>query len=275
MSLFSWSEEFMLSKTSLFAIKPLNNYCYHIILSQSFAAYVFSHVGEYASRVWIGLHRPNKETKFRWSNSQPLDFTDWSAFPVRRRLHLRSCVISFYNSRGSGYWVDGSCIARNPFVCKITRETVIKPEHPGTCPSGWRKFDRHCYFLENNPIRRISWSEARKQCLDKGADLASIHSTAEQNFIHNTLWPSDGRIWIGLNDRRIEKQMVWSDGSPFDYSYWDTGEPSDNAGVQNCIEMYGSVGGWNDLSCSKERGFVCKKELGIDFSFPFQRNNDN
>ena len=151
-------------------------------------------------------------------------------------------------------------------MCKIAKsETVINPEHPGTCPSGWRKFDRHCYFLQT--FHGFSWSKARQQCLDKGADLASIHSTKEQKFFHNAQKQSKVRMWIGLNDRRIEKQMVWSDGSPFDYSYWDTGEPNDNAGVANCIEMLASSGGWNDLRCSQEHGFVCKKELGIDFRF--------
>ena len=228
-------------------------------------------MGEYASRFWIGLHRPNNEKNFRWSNSQPLDFTDWSAFPVLRKLHLRSCVFSFYNSRGDGYWVDGNCTARNPFVCKIAKSEPVKnPEHPGPCPLGWRKFDRHCYFLENSMLHTSSWSEARQRCLDKGADLASIHSTAEQNFLHSAQKESKGgHMWIGLNDRRIEKHMVWSDGSPLDYSYWDETEPNDNSGFENCIEMHSSSGRWNDLGCSRELRFVCKKELGMVFTFSF------
>ena len=224
-------------------------------------------MGEYASRVWIGLHRPNNETKFRWSNSQPLDFTDWSAFPVRRMLHLRSCVFSFYNSRGSGFWVDSNCTARNPFVCKIAKsETVIKPEHPGTCPKDWIKFDKYCYLVQNSYYGTRVWSQARQQCLDQGGDLASVHSAEEHNFLYEAARKGQQSSWIGLNDRRIEKHMVWSDGTPLDYSNWDTKEPNDNSGAENCIEMLHASGKWNDNRCSSYRGFICKKELGMLFT---------
>jgi len=232
------------------------------------AAYVFSHMGEYASRVWIGLHRPKNETKFRWSNNQPFDYSEWSSYPARRMLHLDSCVYSFYNTKRSGFWVDSNCTAKNPFVCKIARsEPNIVPGHPGTCPKYWIKFDKYCYLLRNSYFGTRHWSQARQQCLDLGADLASIHSQEEQSFLYSAASKGRQSSWIGLNDRRIEKHMVWSDGTPLDYSNWDLKEPNDNVGLENCVEMVFVSGKWNDNRCSSYRGYICKKELGCDESF--------
>ena len=221
-------------------------------------------MGEYTNRVWLGLHRPMNESKFRWSNNQPFDYSEWSSYPVRRMLHLRSCVYSFYNPRQTGFWVDSNCTAKNPFVCKIAKsEPDIVPEHPGTCPKSWVKFDKYCYLIRNSYYGTRHWSQARQQCLSLGADLASIHSSEEHSFLYTAASKGQQSSWIGLNDRRIEKHMVWSDGTPLDFSNWDVKEPNDNSGQENCVEMTFLSGRWNDNRCSSYRGYICKKELGI------------
>ena len=40
-----------------------------------------------------------------------------------------------------------------------------------------------CFFVNAN--HRVYWDEARSTCQQKGADLASIHSTAENDFIQS------------------------------------------------------------------------------------------
>lgn len=46
-----------------------------------------------------------------------------------------------------------------------------------TCPSRWSMFSCSCYLLSG---RSGSWDEGRKDCRDKGADLAVIESPEEQ-----------------------------------------------------------------------------------------------
>ena len=145
--------------------------------SLSLAAYVFSHMAEFTNRFWTGLHRPKNETKFRWSDNHPLDYTQWSAYPARRMLHLRSCVHAYYSKSSPGYWVDGNCTAKLPFVCKIGREDKeVVPEHPGNCEAGWLKFDKYCYLVSNSYYGTKVWSDARQRCRDKG--------NSNSRFIH-------------------------------------------------------------------------------------------
>ena len=73
---------------------------------------------------------------------------------------------------------------------------------PGNCPHGWWKFDKYCYY--STRYSRYIWPEARQQCIDKGGDLASIHSRDEHNYVFSKLrqQSSSSRsshfYWIGM-----------------------------------------------------------------------------
>lgn len=95
--------------------------------------------------------------------------------------------------------------------------------------------------------------------------MASVHSIEEHKFLYKAVSKGKKSVWIGLNDRRIEKHMVWSDGTPYDFDHWNVREPNDNAGSENCIEMIFTTGKWNDIKCSSYMGYICKKELGEFF----------
>eukprot|EP00794_Sanderia_malayensis_P003261 gene3261-3742_t len=232
------------------------------------SAFVYSHSVQFSYRVWIGLHRPSNQTSFRWSNNEPLDFKRWYS-SSRRSYNQRSCAY-FYN----GYFVSNNCTAKFPYVCKISNEDEeIKPEHPGTCPTGWLKYDKYCYYVRNSYYGSKRWAAARQICLDFGAKLASIHSEQEMNVIYEKLSLGTKNAWIGLNDRAIEKHMVWSDGTAYDYTNWASKEPNDNQGYENCAEMGYLNGKWNDVSCSSYRGYVCKKELGCGEALGMQNRS--
>ena len=74
---------------------------------------------------------------------------------------------------------------------------------------------------------------------------------------------------LGANDKKEEGKWEWEDGSPFDYTNWDYGEPN-NAGYydnEDCLYMYGSDRKWNDAGCNRDdRGwniyFICAKSAG-------------
>ncbi len=66
----------------------------------------------------------------------------------------------------------------------------------------------------------------------------------------------------GLNDRDKESGYKWIDDSQLDYVNWQEGEPNDNRGYENCIEMQTRSGQWNDLPCNYYRPFMCKKNIG-------------
>ncbi|KAH7715877.1 macrophage mannose receptor 1-like protein [Aphelenchoides avenae] len=81
----------------------------------------------------------------------------------------------------------------------------------------------------------LVWDDARSACARRYANLASIHSDAENDwitdFLHQNVGPTDnGAAAIGLHDTTGKCAFQWIDGSPVNYFHWNTGQPS-NCGV--------------------------------------------
>lgn len=129
------------------------------------------------------------------------------------------------------------------------------------CQSGWTRYHNFCYNF-NIPLR-LAWTAARDRCLQYGADLVSIHSSDEKQFVltqaHKVNWRHS--LWTGLSDRNVEGGYVWSDRSPLQFTSWNSRQPDNWKGLEDCVEMY--MGGtWNDLTCSEIRHFACKIAVG-------------
>ena len=80
------------------------------------------------------------------------------------------------------------------------------------CPIGWKLFPNTldgpaCYIVKNN---YFSWYGARDDCLANSADLVSITSRAEQEFVTRELLMGAYR-WLGFTDKDDEGRWAWSD----------------------------------------------------------------
>merc|ERR1711902_302252 len=128
------------------------------------------------------------------------------------------------------------------------------------CPTGWSESGGNCYKYFDNSVK---WDDARKRCLSEEADLASIHSEEENDFLREIT--GNTRAWVGgrrscpsCND------FNWSDGTPWDFTAWHPLEPSNRNGAEECMEInldYNGSSGWNDDNCNRTDigRFVCKK----------------
>ncbi|KTF81392.1 hypothetical protein cypCar_00046518 [Cyprinus carpio] len=125
------------------------------------------------------------------------------------------------------------------------------------CPFGWTNFGVQCYKFFS---QSVNWITAERNCQSLDANLASVHSKAEQDFLLSLLPSSSTRCWIGCQDGVQEGQWVWSDGTPYDFTYWGSGEPN-NLGTENCGELNWSSNRWNDAACSTSLSYVCAKDL--------------
>ncbi|XP_077058631.1 galactose-specific lectin nattectin-like [Siphateles boraxobius] len=137
----------------------------------------------------------------------------------------------------------------------------------GVCQGGWSSFGCRCFKFFSNPQ---TWMDAEKTCSQLNGNLASVHSRAEHDFIHELVISKTEmmttRTWIGGNDRVQEGDWVWSDGSKMNYQEWGFGEPNNSGGVEHCIDMNTKIiirhilfhhGSWNDDACYKKKPFVC------------------
>uniref|UniRef100_A0A672UWG0 Brevican core protein n=1 Tax=Strigops habroptila TaxID=2489341 RepID=A0A672UWG0_STRHB len=94
------------------------------------------------------------------------------------------------------------------------------------CSPGWDSFQGACY---KHFSTRRSWEDAEGQCRHYGGHLATILTPEEQDFINDQYREYQ---WIGLNDRTIEGDFQWSDGSPLLYENWHHGSPTATSSVE-------------------------------------------
>ncbi|KAE8282093.1 Ladderlectin Precursor [Larimichthys crocea] len=121
----------------------------------------------------------------------------------------------------------------------------------GNCPMFWFSFNGRCYKYIST---HLTWADAELHCLSEKANLVSIHSVEEHNFIKDLIKNFDhnqGYTWIGLNDIHKEGGWMWSDGSAVDFVLWGAVPPSDDHRLKlqrgNCPMFWFSFNG----SCYK------------------------
>lgn len=144
-----------------------------------------------------------------------------------------------------------------------------------------------------------NWTDAQSICQANGANLTSIHSVKENDFVAG--WYSmdfnyskdysisalganssiiDGSVhrdmtWIGGYSRSQNLTYTWIDGTVMDYQNWAINEPNGEGGIENCVELLTVPDSvtyendsttyywkWNNYRCSQlMRSFVCKVKL--------------
>uniref|UniRef100_A0A3P9DRJ1 C-type lectin domain-containing protein n=1 Tax=Maylandia zebra TaxID=106582 RepID=A0A3P9DRJ1_9CICH len=67
------------------------------------------------------------------------------------------------------------CRKKHLLIINKQKEEVLKPQRK--CPDRWMRFGSSCYFKYTE---WKTWSDSRRACQDKGADLVMINSKEEQ-----------------------------------------------------------------------------------------------
>uniref|UniRef100_A0A8C6SKE3 C-type lectin domain-containing protein n=1 Tax=Neogobius melanostomus TaxID=47308 RepID=A0A8C6SKE3_9GOBI len=121
-------------------------------------------------------------------------------------------------------------------------------------------FEYHLIHLEK------TWFEAQQYCRQHYTDLATFR---DMDDIHSFKRPSSFTevVWIGLfDDPASWKQVMSNDSnswrwsvtgttSPGGYQNWQSGEPGNVYGRENCAVIRNGL--WGDENCVAQRPFVC------------------
>ncbi|XP_033939574.2 C-type lectin domain family 4 member M-like [Pseudochaenichthys georgianus] len=119
----------------------------------------------------------------------------------------------------------------------------------------WMVFSGSLYTVSS--IQK-NWQESRDDCIQKGADLVTINSQEEQNFLNQF----DKTMWLGLTDLETEGTWKWVDGTPMTERYWGPGEPNGRTS-ENCghIKQFNVGKRWNDGNCNTKTFWTCEKKV--------------
>ncbi len=132
----------------------------------------------------------------------------------------------------------------------------------------------HTYQLIQSPQ---SWTEARSQCERLGGYLVTITSKEEQNFIFDKILRHINKdVWAGATDKDVEGDWKWITGETFQYSNWRSGEPNNENGVEDYLELKLLFGfKWNDVpNAVKRNWFICEWDKPVSIT-PVQRSFEN
>ncbi|TKR67855.1 hypothetical protein L596_023939 [Steinernema carpocapsae] len=152
------------------------------------------------------------------------------------------------------------CGTKNFYVCENSGERVElrsatrTPSSP-SCPKGWEQFEDSCFLVNINSQNQ---EDAKEFCKENGADLVSIHSTEENDFV-SLLYVTkggEGNFWLGAERSNPQDAYAWSDGSAFTYQNWGQGQP-DKYNLCSMWDIYTKT--WYSPYCSYSGGAVCKK----------------
>jgi len=84
-------------------------------------------------------------------------------------------------------------------------------------------FEDHCYLRSDS---QMSWTDAFYYCWKRDSLLSSVHSDEQNEYILVNVCMHKG-CWIGLNYDEQERKYFWVDGTYFNYSNWNSGEPTE------------------------------------------------
>ncbi|KAK7171214.1 hypothetical protein R3I94_001220 [Phoxinus phoxinus] len=179
--------------------------------------------------VWIGLKRTSVN-KWQWSSGEPALYLNWESGQPNGGVE---CAFM-----RNGEWNDVSCSLSLTFIC-----------------SSSNNMNTGLVFVNETK----NWRDAQSFCRQTHSDLVSVRNQNEnqqvQKFINDNHISND--VWIGL----FRDPWQWSDQSNSSFRYWNTGEPNNVGGNENCGAFRpNALGKWNDIPSNIQISFVCHED---------------
>ncbi|XP_058628930.1 CD209 antigen-like protein C isoform X1 [Onychostoma macrolepis] len=120
---------------------------------------------------------------------------------------------------------------------------------------GWKCHQSSLYFISSE---KKSWTESRRYCTDRRADLIIINNREEQDFVKDI--SGGDLVWIGLTDSHVEGRWKWVDGSDVTSGFWEDGQPNSFQGKEEDCALIHSPG-WADYPCDYSSKWICEKSI--------------
>ncbi|PIC24374.1 hypothetical protein B9Z55_017737 [Caenorhabditis nigoni] len=182
--------------------------------------------------------------------------------------HCAALLVNANQGSTRGQWISSTCNNQNntlaiqrPYICQVPPTYSYSP-----CDIN---YNGYCYWRSKVLVNGTKLNQARAAaaCAQRGAQLVSIHSKMEHDFIklqyRGTTIPN---IFIGavLDTSNTYK---WTDGTHWDFDYIFPFLNYPNY----CLAMDVQGNGlWYGVGCSQELDFLCKQKISPTVAVPEQ-----
>ncbi|XP_061490939.1 pulmonary surfactant-associated protein D-like [Rhineura floridana] len=102
-----------------------------------------------------------------------------------------------------------------------------------------------------------TFADLKQRCLQAGGQLAAPRNAAENAAVQQIVVLYKKSVFLGITATQTERNFKYLNGDPIVYSNWLQGEPNNDKGGENCVEVFEN-GKWNDRSCGEKRLLLCE-----------------
>ncbi|MDD2802442.1 MAG: lectin-like protein, partial [Methylococcales bacterium] len=115
------------------------------------------------------------------------------------------------------------------------------------------QWDNNKHFYQRFD-QKITWTDARDKCVNKGAHLVTITSAEEGGFIYNNLYSN--YFWIGASDAKVEGRFAWVTNEKWGY---DLVDDTDSSGGEDYVYARNSGSSWQTGTITETVGtYICE-----------------
>ncbi|XP_076880752.1 secretory phospholipase A2 receptor isoform X2 [Brachyhypopomus gauderio] len=205
---------------------------------------------------WVGLSRTDPKSAGAWAWSDGTPVATSFIEDKNEELSMHECAAY---SHITNTLTARSCHAKHEWICKVPRGVELtKPYWYNNQSEPWVFYRGAEYFLASQPF---PWKSVLFACKIIGANLLSLHSKEEEDFIKERMMKvshASSEWWIGLSAGIGHYGYSWSDGTALDYESWKNGRPLKAQG-HKCVYMSSLSGDWSTASCADLRSYACKR----------------
>ncbi|XP_006636684.2 secretory phospholipase A2 receptor isoform X1 [Lepisosteus oculatus] len=205
---------------------------------------------------WVGFNKrnPRSDGAWEWSDGTPVvsSFID----DKNNEDDKQNCAVYRTNMV-----MPQRCDAKHEWICKMPKGVELKRPYWYTEQNEpWVFYKGSEYYFDT---QSFPWETVSFACTMMGAELVSIQSSEEINFIKTRiekLSQNDTKWWIGLFPDLIQSEFRWRDGSPLYYENWED-RNSRRSPLKNdqCVYMASHSGRWSEGKCSDHYSYICKR----------------
>ena len=201
---------------------------------------------------WLGATDINSEGNWKWVNGEKWKYSNWN-YGQPDNYNGKEHFLHMYNdSERLGLWNDMPLTSVDlGFIC----------EYDEIPPVAVIEFNGHKYMQFDVSV---SWSEAKEYCESLGGYLATLTSAEEEAAVVNMVSKQSKKsgYYLGATDAEKEGNWKWITGEEWNYSNWDTNQPSNDGNAENYLAIWNCKNNpsWNDKAEGyyPTYGFICE-----------------